>query len=104
MVDGNSSKLYRRDSKSLHQCMKTHGLSRSRQSLVPTFSLIAPLCRLNTDIKFGKNCGFRTLFVLTGAHTVDDMRKYQASNSVEDQTYVPDYYTNRVGDILQYLQ
>ena len=48
--------------------------------------------RLDTDIAMGANCGIRTLFVQTGASTLEEVRHWQSSNSVEDQKLVPDYY------------
>ena len=48
--------------------------------------------RLDTDIAMGANCGIRTLFVQTGASTLEEIRHWQSSNSIEDQKLVPDYY------------
>ncbi|TYH68599.1 hypothetical protein ES332_D06G271200v1 [Gossypium tomentosum] len=52
--------------------------------------------RLDTDILFGQNAGCKTLLVLSGVttqSTLDD-----PSNSIK-----PDYYTNKVSDILSLL-
>ena len=39
--------------------------------------------RIDTDIKFGKNSGIDTTFVLTGCHTVDDMNNPEINSSFE---------------------
>ena len=48
--------------------------------------------RLDTDIALGANCGIRTLFVQSGASTLEEVRHWQSSNSTEHQKLVPDFY------------
>lgn len=55
-------------------------------------------------MKFGRECGFKTLFVLSGASTKDDLEQMRASDSSEDRKCVPDYYTTSVGKFGQLLK
>lgn len=59
--------------------------------------------RCNTDILFGKNCGFKTLLVETGIHKESDVRKWQESQEVEERRLVPDYILSSLTDLLQYF-
>lgn len=59
--------------------------------------------RCNTDILLGKNCGFKTLLVETGIHKAADIEKFAQSNDAETRQLVPDVYTSKLGDLLQYL-
>ena len=56
--------------------------------------------RCNTDILMGNKCSFKTLLVLSGVHSMDDVRKYQLSNQNDDQLSVPHYYTDSIADLL----
>lgn len=56
--------------------------------------------RCNTDILMGNRCSFKTLLVLSGVHTIEDMRKYQSSSREDDQLSVPQYYTSSIADLL----
>lgn len=59
--------------------------------------------RCNTDILFGKNCGFQTLLVETGIHKESDVRAWQKSGDSEQQKLVPDYILPSLTDLLQYM-
>ena len=50
--------------------------------------------RLHTDIAFGVNCGFHTLFVLSGEGTADMVSKSEKK---------PEYILNSLNDIVEYL-
>ena len=50
--------------------------------------------RLHTDIKFGNNCRFKTLFVLSGECTTEDLKTSDAK---------PDFILNSLNDITDYL-
>ena len=51
--------------------------------------------RIDTDMKFGKNSGIDTAFVLTGCHTVDDMNNPEINSSFEIR---PTYMMPRLGN------
>ncbi|XP_071809627.1 glycerol-3-phosphate phosphatase-like isoform X1 [Asterias amurensis] len=62
---------------------------------------------LGTDILLGRNCGMKTLFVLSGISTLEEVRHNQASNSVEDQKRVPDFYLpsiKELGDLISKIK
>ncbi|OVA08272.1 HAD-superfamily hydrolase [Macleaya cordata] len=52
--------------------------------------------RLDTDILFGQNAGCKTLLVLSGVTTLSALQ--DPSNIIQ-----PDYYVNKVSDILKFL-
>lgn len=56
--------------------------------------------RCNTDMLMGNKCSFKTLLVLSGVHSMEDVKKYQSSNREEDQLSVPHYYTNKLDDLI----
>lgn len=56
--------------------------------------------RCNTDILMGKRCSFKTLLVLSGVHSLDDVRTLEKSQSIDDQLSIPDYYTECISDLL----
>lgn len=55
------------------------------------------------DILFASRCGFQSLFVDSGLNSLNDIRTWQMSNNVEDQSLVPDVYLPKLGDLLPLL-
>lgn len=56
--------------------------------------------RCNTDILMGNKCCFKTLLVLSGVHSVEDIRKYQTSTQESDILSIPQYYTDSISDLI----
>lgn len=59
--------------------------------------------RANTDILLGKRCGFKTLMVLTGVNSFDDINTWKKSSSNDHKELIPEYYTSTIGDILPHI-
>jgi len=55
--------------------------------------------RLNTDMLFAGRAGFKSLFVLSGVHTMDDVHCKESSMLDEDQRSVPNYFTASLGEL-----
>lgn len=52
---------------------------------------------LTTDIGFSKTMGFQTLFVLSGAHTFEDMMNAPDENK-------PNYYADSIADFIEFFK
>lgn len=59
--------------------------------------------RCNTDILLGANCGFQTLLVGTGIHSMDDVREWMKNGDDEQQKLIPDVYLPKIGDLTKFL-
>merc|ERR1712111_118101 len=56
--------------------------------------------RANTDILLGKNCGLQTLLVGSGVHSLEETRRWEASEKEETRRMVADFYLDKLGDLL----
>lgn len=59
--------------------------------------------RANTDILLGTNCGFQTLLVGSGVHSLDDVRRWRESSDDDDKKLIPDVYLPKLGDLLPFM-
>ncbi|XP_076646399.1 glycerol-3-phosphate phosphatase [Halictus rubicundus] len=57
----------------------------------------------DTDILFGKRCGFKTLLVLTGITTQKDVDAMNTVSANSKDLIVPDYYADELGDVLKMI-
>ncbi|XP_054710774.1 glycerol-3-phosphate phosphatase-like [Uloborus diversus] len=60
--------------------------------------------RLNTDIMFGTKHGIKTLLVLTGINSLEDVHEYEKGSQETDQLLIPDYYLTCLGDLQQFIK
>ncbi|XP_029046011.1 glycerol-3-phosphate phosphatase-like [Osmia bicornis bicornis] len=60
--------------------------------------------RHNTDILLGRRCGFKTLLVLTGITSLEDVNRWKQSECSEEKDFIPDYYIESIGDLLPHLE
>uniref|UniRef100_A0A915CWU1 Phosphoglycolate phosphatase n=1 Tax=Ditylenchus dipsaci TaxID=166011 RepID=A0A915CWU1_9BILA len=56
--------------------------------------------RTNTDVKFGRDHGLKTMLVLSGCHQIDDIVENQMN---ERHDMVPNYYAPNIGSLLPLL-
>nr|XP_003707256.2 PREDICTED: phosphoglycolate phosphatase-like [Megachile rotundata] len=57
----------------------------------------------STDILFGKKCGFKTLLVLTGITTKNEVDAMNTPTADSKNLIVPDYYADELGDVLKMI-
>ncbi|XP_076295080.1 glycerol-3-phosphate phosphatase [Lasioglossum baleicum] len=57
----------------------------------------------DTDILLGKRCGFKTLLVLTGITTQNDVDAMNTAGANSKDLIVPDYYADELGDVLKLI-
>lgn len=57
-----------------------------------------------TDILLGKTCGFHTLLVGSGMHSLNDIQQWQNSTNQEDKQLIPDAYIDKIGDLMKFLK
>ena len=53
------------------------------------------------DISYGNSFGIKTLLVLAGVTTLKQLEQYK---NYEQHLLVPDFYTNSLGDMLDFLE
>ena len=81
-------------------------LYESTAKLYPTMSPERTLMigdRADTDILFGAACGMKTLVVLSGITTEQDINKWANSTNPSDKKLIADYVLPKLGDLLPYI-
>lgn len=58
---------------------------------------------IQTDVALGKNCGFQTLMVASGVHKLKDIEQLRNSGNNYDKFSIPDTYSSKLGDLLEFL-
>uniref|UniRef100_A0A914V9L2 Phosphoglycolate phosphatase n=1 Tax=Plectus sambesii TaxID=2011161 RepID=A0A914V9L2_9BILA len=74
----------------------TYNYIRAHWNIDPTKTLMVG-DRCDTDIKFGIDNGMKTMLVLSGVHTLDDVEKYRKEDRKD---LLPDFYAGKLGDLL----
>lgn len=59
--------------------------------------------RCDTDVQLGVNCGFRTLLVGTGVHSLADVERLRNSEAAGERQQVPDFYVESLGRVATLL-
>jgi len=57
-----------------------------------------------TDMLLGSNTGIRTLLVLTGISTEQQIQEWKESKNQEEKKYIPNYYVSSLGQILEWIK
>ena len=55
--------------------------------------------RLGTDILFGNNCGLKTVLMLTGISSLEDVKNYQSSSDPSYRKSIPDFYMPSIKEL-----
>ncbi|KAH8327585.1 hypothetical protein KR074_002115 [Drosophila pseudoananassae] len=58
---------------------------------------------MTADMTFAHNCGFNSLLVGTGVHSLQDAQKMKDSKDKSKQCFVPDVYLPSFGHLLEFL-
>lgn len=53
---------------------------------------------------FGNKHGIKTLLVLTGINSIEDVQKFEQSCDENQKLQIPDYYLPCLGDLKQLIQ
>ena len=68
-----------------------------------TCTVILFTLRLDTDVLFASSSGLKSLLVLTGFSSLDEVKQKKQSKSPTDQQQVPDYYLASLADLNKLL-